>query len=632
MPSIAGFSYRLRSLPTGPGVYVMKGIDGTTLYIGKAANLRSRVRSYFQAPSKVDSRIRAMVSRISDFEYFITASVQEALLLENLLIKEHQPRYNARLKDDKTYPYIKIDPAEAFPQIYFTRRVLPDGARYFGPFASAGSVRKTMDLLKKLFPYRSCTKKITGTDSRPCLEFFIHRCVAPCTGNVDADQYGQVIDQVLRFLEGDSESVTKELQTQMKSASDEMQYERAAILRDQLKAIESVGESQRVVSQPETEADAIALAHDQGEVWVELFKVRRGKLIGREHFLMVGGEAEDDSRLTEQFIQQFYDTTFEVPSLLLIQHQIENAVPIERWLTSKRGTRVLVRNPKRGPKRDLVSMAAQNAEEGLRQKRVRWLADTDKIYQALSEIQESLAIPDLPERIECYDISNNQGSHSVGSMVVFEEGRPKRSAYRRFSIRNVQGIDDYASIKEVLQRRFRYLAENKNPELFEKSQTVDPIKKSNSGRSTGFSSKPTLVIIDGGKGHLNAAQEIFLQLGLTDIPLCSIAKKDEEVFLPQQIEPAELPRQSQGLYLFQRIRDEAHRFAITYHRDKRSQSATKSILDDIPGIGPKRRKSLLRAFGSIGHLRQATPVDVARLCDIPLNLATTVLERVGGSR
>ena len=668
------FAGRLRALPLKPGVYLMKGEDGAVLYVGKAAVLRNRVRSYFQTPAGKEPKIQIMVQRIADFEYIVTESVQEALLLENLLIKQHRPFYNARLKDDKTYPYIKIDLREEFPQVYFTRRVLADGARYFGPFASAGSVRKTMDLLKKLFPYRSCTKPITGTDERPCLEYYIHRCVGPCIGAVDKAEYGEVIGQVAQFLDGNSDKVERDLNTKMLEASDAMQFERAAVLRDQVRAIESVTQYQKVVSERDEDADVIAIANDQGEVWVELFKIRRGKLIGRDHFLMEGGDAEEEPQIIEEFIQQFYDATPDIPRTLLVQHPIENADAIETWLTGKRGRRMSIAHPQRGDKRGLVQMAAQNAQEGLNQRRIKWLSESDKVQQALAELQETLNLPELPDRIECYDISNTQGTNSVGSMVVFEGGRPKNSHYRRFRIKTVEGPNDYASMQEMLRRRFSRLSAirqeereaaaangvESEPSLAlrgpQGEQEPEPDGAAAAPRrqraqryaSTGavaaeqaasgepreaqssFGLVPGLVIIDGGKGHLNAVQEVFLELGITDVPLCSLAKQEEEIFLPHMPEPVLMTRGSQGLYLVQRVRDEAHRFAITYHRQRRSKAAVRSALDDVPGIGPKRKRELLRKFGSISGIMQASLAEVAAVPGMGATAARKLAEQLGG--
>lgn len=659
------FADRLKALPTQPGVYLMKDEDTKVLYVGKAANLRNRVRSYFQTPHGKEPKIQVMVQRIADFEYIVTESVQEALLLENLLIKQHRPFYNARLKDDKTYPYIKINPKEEFPQVYFTRRVLADGARYFGPFASAGSVRKTMDLLKKLFPYRSCTKPITGTDERACLEYFIHRCVGPCVGAVGREEYGEVIQQVFQFLDGDSEQVSRDLKEKMADASEALQFERAAVLRDQVRAIDSVTQNQKVVSDRDEDADVIALANDQGEVWVELFKIRKGKLIGRDHFLMEGGEVEEEPQLVEEFIQQFYDATPDIPRTLIVQHPIEDADAVETWLTGKRGRRVSILHPQRGDKRRLVAMAAENAIEGLNQRRIKWLSESDKVMQAMTELQEALTLPELPTRIECYDISNTQGTNSVGSMVVFEDGRPKNAHYRRFQIKTVEGPNDYASMQEMLRRRFKRLAEERQamreaspadsamPEAPEAVGTsTEPTPRRQRRRryaktgalapeqvvtgeqqdpQTSFGLIPGLVIIDGGKGHLNAVQEIFLELGITDVPLCSLAKQEEEIFLPHMPEPVLLQRGSQGLYLVQRVRDEAHRFAITYHKQRRSKAATRSALDDAPGIGPKRKRELIRRFGSLAGIREASLADVAEVPGMSEATARKLAEHIGGN-
>jgi excinuclease ABC subunit C len=645
----------------------MKGEEGQILYVGKAATLRNRVRSYFQTPAGKEPKIQIMVQRIADFEYIVTESVQEALLLENLLIKQHRPFYNARLKDDKTYPYIKIDLREEFPQVYFTRRVLADGARYFGPFASAGSVRKTMDLLKKLFPYRSCTKPITGTDERACLEYFIHRCVGPCIGAVDRDGYREVIGQVAEFLDGDSDKVARDLKAKMLSASDAMQFERAAVLRDQVRAIESVTQYQKVVSERDEDADVIAIANDQGEVWVELFKIRRGKLIGRDHFLMEGGDAEEEPQIIAEFIQQFYDASPDIPRTLLVQHPIEEAEAIETWLTHKRGRRVSIAHPQRGDKRGLVEMAAQNALEGLNQRRIKWLSESDKVQQALTELQETLNLPELPDRIECYDISNIQGTNTVGSMVVFEGGRPKNSHYRRFQIKTVEGPNDYASMQEMLRRRFTRLSAIRKEEREAAARNaVDGERESETAAapdapasapqrqrarryaSTGavaaeqadddtpneaqssFGLVPGLVIIDGGKGHLSAVQEVFLELGITDVPLCSLAKQEEEIFVPHMPEPVLLTRGSQGLYLVQRLRDEAHRFAITYHRQRRSKAAVRSALDDVPGIGPKRKRELLRKFGSVSGIMQASLAEVTAVPGMGATAARKLAEQLGG--
>ena len=612
----------------------MRDASGEVLYVGKAANLRNRLRSYFRAsPSGLEPKIRKMVSHIADFEYVVTDSESEALILENTFIKRDRPRYNARLKDDKTYPYIKIDPSEEFPQVYFTRRMLSDRARYFGPFASAGSVRKTMDLLKRLFPYRSCTKVITGTDPRPCLEYYIHRCVAPCTGNASKEEYREVIRQVILFMEGKTETVLRDLKGKMRLASDALEYERAALLRDQIHAIERVNEAQKVVSPAGKDEDIVALAQSGSEAWVEVFFIRNGKLTGRDHFLMEGTQDEGPAHVLDQFVKQFYDSAPYVPREVVLQHPIEEAAVIEAWLSQKRGHRVGLRVPQRGEKRRMVEMVAENAAQGLQQRAVKWLADTGNLQQAMEEVQEALSLDRPPRRMECYDISNIQGSNPVGSMVVFEDGRPKNSHYRRFQIKGIAEVDDYSMMQEMLRRRFKRLAEQMRDHSNgapARGEPGDPIERRTDGhprKEETWGIIPDLLIIDGGKGHLSAVLQVFLELGLVDtVPLCSLAKEHEELFVPQNPDPILLPRGSQGLFLVQRIRDEAHRFAITYHRQRRSKEAVKSAMDSVPGIGPKRRRMLLRRFGSVAGVREASLEELSTVPGMTTHLARKVKE------
>ena len=606
------------------------------LYVGKAANLRNRIRSYFGSPTNLEPKIRKMVGHVADFEYVVTESEAEAVILENTFIKRDRPRYNARLKDDKTYPYIKIDLNEAFPQVYFTRRVLQDGARYFGPYASAGSIRKTMNLLKRLFPYRSCTKAITGTDARPCLEYYIHRCAAPCIGNVTREEYRQVIQQVILFMEGRTESVLRDLKQKMRAASEALEFERAAILRDQVQTIERVNEAQKVVSQKRGDEDVVALAQSGGEAWVEVFFIRNGKLTGRDHFLMEGTQDEQPAHVLDQFVKQFYDTAPRIPGEVVLQHPLEDAAAIQAWLTQKRGHRVRLHVPQRGEKRRLVEMVAENAAQGLQQRAVKWLADSGNLQQAMEEVQAALNLPRLPKRIECYDISNIQGSNPVGSMVVFEDGRPKSSHYRRFQIKDVQGVDDYSMMQEMLRRRFKRLSEQVRADIGNGSgddpgeeganETVGSAQ-AKTGETWGII--PDLVIIDGGKGHLSAVLQVFLELGLMDtVPLSSLAKENEELYVPHDPDPILLPRGSQGLFLVQRVRDEAHRFAITYHRQRRSKSAVRSAMDSVPGIGPKRKRMLLRRFGSVAGVKEASLDDLASVPGMTMSLAQKVKEHL----
>ncbi|MCH9035737.1 MAG: excinuclease ABC subunit UvrC [Chloroflexi bacterium] len=612
---------QVKATPTKPGVYIFRDSSGTVLYVGKAASLRSRVRSYFADSSAFTFKLKNLSAKIAQYEYVVTDSEQEALILENTLIKGHKPRYNVRLKDDKTYPYIKIDLKEDFPRVYFTRRREKDGARYFGPFASASSVRKTLDLIKKLFPYRSCTKNITGTDPRPCLDYYINRCVGPCIGVSTKEDYRRVIDQVILFLEGKHDAVVRDLKSRMGSAAEELQFERAAALRDQVRAIQRVSEAQKVHSSLLKNEDLVAMARSQDEAWVEVFFVREGKTVGRDHFIMVGTQDEAEAEIMASFVKQYYDSASYIPPLILLQHAPEDSTLITRWLENQRGQKVKLRVPKRGVRRQLLQMVAANAVQGLAQHRIKWLADIDAISQALDELQEQLNLPSSPRRMECYDISNIQGTNPVGSMVVFENGRPKPSHYRRFKIKTVEGIDDYSMMQEMLRRRFRRLKDDRDG--------VNG-RQHGEGRkgSESWGIVPDLVLIDGGKGHLSAALQVMLEMGVADIPLASIAKQFEEIFRPDSSEPIILPRSSQALYLVQRLRDEAHRFAITFHRQLRKKSGVRSAMDSVPGIGPKRKKALIRHFGSVKGIREAPIDDIAAVVGMTRKLAQQVKEHL----
>ena len=616
----AGFGERLKALPTSPGVYLFQDDAGEVLYVGKAASLRNRVGSYFSSVPNVVPKIRNMMRRVADFEFIVTETEQEALILECNLIKERQPQYNARLKDDKSYPFIKIDVSEDFPQVYITRRVPNDGSRYFGPFASAGSVRRTLNLLKKLFPYRSCTKTITGNDARPCLDFYIHRCVGPCIGAVDREQYAEIIDQVVLFLEGKTNRVVKSINRRMEEAAESLEFERAAVLRDQLRAIERVHEGQRVLNLSSENLDVIALAPSEREAWVEVFFVRSGKLIGRDNFIMAGTQDDRPNEILAAFVQQFYDATPYVPPRILVQHPLDDPEPLAKWLRQKRRASVRIYTPQRGQKRKLVEMVAENARQGLDHLEIRRAAESEKLHAGLTELQEALSLPEPPRRIECYDISNIQGANAVGSMVVFEDGRAAPSQYRRFRIKTVEGVDDYAMMREMLTRRFKRLAESRkaNPD-------VGSEDANGAARERGkWGVAPDLALIDGGKGHLGAALQVFLELGIDFVPLASLAKENEELFIPQMQEAIVLPRDSQGLYLVQRARDEAHRFAITYHRQRRSRKGVESIIDQVPGIGPKRRRMLIRQFGSTKGIKAATVEEIAAAPSMTLKLAKRV--------
>ena len=605
----------------------MRDSSGDVLYVGKAAGLRSRVSSYFASSANLPRKIVNMVGKVADYEYIVTESEQEALILECNLIKEHQPPFNARLKDDKSYPFIKIDVSEDFPQVYITRRVNKDGSRYFGPFASAGSVRRTLNLLKKLFPYRSCTKTITGNDARPCLDYHIHRCIGPCIGAVDKQEYAEVIDQVILFLEGKTNKVVGSIKRRMLDAADSLEFEKAAVLRDQLTAIEKVNEGQKVLHLTSENVDVIATAPGSREAWVEVFFIRQGKLIGRDNFLMAGTQDDEPNKILTAFVKQFYDATPYVPPRILLQHPLEEADSIVKWLREKRKGSVRFHVPQRGEKRRLVQMVAENAEQGLEQLRVKQTSDTAAMDAAMLELQEALSLPYPPKRIECYDISNIQGTNAVGSMVVFEDAKPKKAHYRRFQIKSVKGVDDYSMMREMLTRRFKRLAQSRKPrELDAPGDDVGPAAVSNVNTSgkNAWGIEPDLVLIDGGKGHLGAALQVFLELGINDIPLASLAKENEELFIPMMSESIMLPRNSQGLYLVQRARDEAHRFAITFHRERRSKKSVQSALDLVPGIGPKRKRMLIRRFGSVRGVSSASVDEIAAVPGMTLSLARSV--------
>ena len=606
------FSTRLAAVPLEPGVYLHRDAEGKVLYVGKSASLRDRLRSYFGSKKNLDPKSVELVSRIDDFEYIVTASEQEALLLENSLIKEHKPKYNIRLKDDKTYPYIKVDLAEDFPRIYVTRRTANDGARYFGPFASAGSVRKTLDLLKRLFPYRSCTKTITGNDSRPCLEYHIKRCVAPCTGYASRNDYSEVIAQVVMFLEGNTKEIVSDLKTTMLEASDNLEFERAGALRDRLKAIEKVYEGQNVVGLGREELDVIGAAYGGEEAWVEIFFIRQGKLIGRDHFTMSGTREEEGQEILARFIEQFYSSASHVPRKILVPESITDKEMVAGWLETKRKGPVEINVPQRGAKRRLIEMVTTNAAQGLEQLKLKWISDSTRMETAMSELQEELNLPRSPKRIECYDVSHIQGTNTVASMSVFQDGKPLSSNYRRFKIKSHDGNDDFASMREVLSRRFKRL---KNA-------------RDGGEENASFAAAPDLVLIDGGKGQLSSAVEVMLHLGLQDIQLASIAKREEEIFLPDAAEPVIMPKNSQGLFLLQRARDEAHRFAVTFHRNLRGKSSVKSALDLVPGIGPKRRKMLIRSFGSVKGIREASEDQLAAAPGMTAKVARQIKEHL----
>ena len=605
---------QVSSIPAKPGVYLMKDQKGKVIYVGKAVNLRNRVRSYFHASADHSPKTHYLKQDIADLDFIVTASELEALILECNLIKKYQPRYNVRLKDDKRYPYIKITWQEPYPRIYTVRRMQNDGAKYYGPFTATWAVSQTLDLLRKIFPYLTCKREITGRDKRACLYYHIGRCPGPCIGAVSQEEYRALVSQICRFLEGKSEEIIDDLRAQMMAASKRLEFERAAALRDQIEALERVIERQRIVSSALADEDVIAFARQDGDACVQVFFIRRGKLIGREYFVLEGTADEDARQIITSFVKQFYDKAAYVPSEILLQSDIDEAMIIQSWLRSKRGTRVTLKVPQRGQKKELVQMAAENAAETLAHLRAQWLLDEGKSVEALAELQEHLELAQPPARIECYDISNIQGQAATGSMVVFVKGVPRKSDYRRFKIRTVEGADDYAMIQEVLRRRFR-------------KATEETKKEGKLAEDKPWTMLPDLVVVDGGKGQLNAALEVLDEYDLREaVPVVGLAKEREEIFVPDRPEPILLPRGSQGLFLVQRIRDEAHRFALQYHRRLREKKTLTSTLEEISGIGPKRRQALLKHFGSLEGIRQASLAELAAVAGMSRAAAQQVKE------
>ncbi len=607
----------VETLPHRPGVYLMRDVGGTVIYVGKAIDLRNRVRTYFQPSSWEDAKVRAIVSEIGDLEFIVTDSELEALILEANLIKEHRPRYNVRLKDDKRYPYIKITWADPFPRVLITRRMEQDGSRYFGPFTSSAAVRQTLELLRKSFPYLTCDREIHGHDTRPCLYYDIKLCLGPCIGAVTQEEYRAMIQDLVRFLEGRSDQVIADLEARMRAAADALDFEQAASLRDQLRSVRRIVEQQKIVSSISSDQDVIAFARADGDACVQVFFIRGGKLLGREYFVLEGAQGEDTQEVMAAFLKQFYEEAAYVPAEVLLPEQVEEALVIEQWLRRKRGAKVTLHVPRRGRKRDLVAMAAANATETLAALRSQWEADAHKHEQALAELQMALELPVAPVRIECYDISTTQGTEMVGSMVVFVHAVPRKSDYRRFVVRDVVGQNDYAAMREVLTRRFR------------RWQTAMSDGVLGSRDIKGWAKLPDLLIVDGGKGQLNVAVEVLRAFDLLGrVPVAGLAKQHEELFLPGRSAPVRLPARSEGLFLVQRVRDEAHRFAITHHRARRRRAGVASQLDSIPGVGPARRKMLLKAFGSLEAIREATVDQLAAVPGIPRNVAQAVKEHL----
>ncbi len=592
---------KLKLLPDSPGVYLMKDARGKIIYVGKAVVLKNRVRQYFQRNKGHTPKVRAMVEKIADFETIMTGSEVEALILECNLIKKHRPRYNISLKDDKSYPYVKVTLQEEFPRVFVTRRILKDGARYFGPYTNVTAVHESLKLLRRLFPLRSCRQM----GERPCLEYHIKRCIAPCTGNVDREEYDAMIRAVLLFLEGRTEDVERELSARMQAAAESYHFELAARLRDQLAAVRRVAEKQNIVTGA-GDQDAIGMARSDIGVCVQIFFVRAGKMIGREHFLLQGSEEESDEALLTAFLQQYYHQAAFVPREVLLPMELEETELLSEWLSEKKGGKVQIFVPQRGSKRDIVNMAEGNAEKYLRDEAERVKQANAQTLGAVEELGHYLGLRELPNRMECFDISHNQGSETVASMVVFEGGLPKKSDYRRFKIRSAEGKpDDFKSMREVTTRRYGKLTEEELPDL---------------------------IVIDGGKGQLSSALEIIRGAGHLKVPVVGLAKQFELIFVEGSSDPVVLPRHSQALYLIQRIRDEAHRFAITYHRKLRGKRNLVSVLDHIDGIGPKRRKMLWSHFGNLNRIKAASVEELAAVEGMNLPAAEAVYQFFAAQR
>ena len=605
----------LDSAPKKAGCYLMKDSSGKVIYVGKAINLRNRLRSYYHASALENQKTRQMVKRISDIDWIVVGSELEALILEMTLIKKHRPHFNVRLKDDKRYPYVKVHWADPFPKLTVTRQMVNDGSRYFGPYTSVWAVHQTLDVLRRIFPYLTCDRTITGEDDRACLYYDIKLCSAPCIGAINKADYRQVIDDLCQFLSGRTEPILSRLQSDMQRAADQLQFERAAALRDQVNAIEKVVERQKVISSEYVDSDVIAMARSDGEACVQVFFIRGGKLIGREYFLLEGAEGSPDADVMSGFIKQFYDQASMIPSQVLLPQEIDEMKIIKQWLSSRRpGESFEILVPRQGQQQELIQLAAENAAETLNSLQARWQAEKHRQTEALAELQSALDLPSPPNRIECYDISNTQGTSAVGSMVVFERGVPTKKYYRRFNIRSVSGPDDFASMEEVLNRRFN---------RWRSAQEL--VAKPGGKVDQAFSLLPDLLLIDGGKGQLSRAAAVLEKYNLTDqIPVAGLAKQHEEIFLPQRSDPINLPERSQGLFLLQRVRDEAHRFAITTHRRQRAKSGLASRLDSIPGVGPARRKALLMKFGSIEKIRSASVDDLSSIPGISESLAFNI--------
>ncbi len=600
------FEEELKKLPNSPGVYLMHDAGDTIIYVGKAVNLHSRVRSYFRKIVGRGPQIDRMVEQIARFEYIVTDSELEALVLENNLIKEYSPKYNTMLKDDKTYPYIKVTVGEEYPRILFSREMKKDRSKYFGPYTSAASVKDTIDLMNKLYQLKTCNRRLPrdiGLE-RPCLNYHIKQCLAPCQGYISKEEYRERVEQALDFLNGNYKPLLKNLEDKMAQASENLEFEEAIRYRDLYNSVKSVAQKQKITDSNGEDKDILALAKDETDAVVQVFFVRDGKLIGREHFYMTHVEGYDTAQILLDFVKQFYAGTPFIPRELMLQEEIADLEILEKWLSSRKGSRVYLRVPKKGAKEKLVELAAQNAHLVLSQDKERIKREEGRTIGAVKEIAALLEL-EYVNRMEAFDISNISGFANVGSMVVFEKGKAKRSDYRKFRIQSVSGPDDYACMKEVLTRRFLHGMEEK-----------EELDRKEIGHELGsFTKFPDLLLMDGGRGQVNIALQVLEELQL-DIPVCGMVKDDNHRTRGLYYRNVEIPidTHSEGFKLITRIQDEAHRFAIEYHRSLRSKAQVKSVLDEIPGIGPARRKALMRHFGSINEVREAS---VEQLCEVP---------------
>ncbi len=606
----------LRKLPDQPGVYIMHDKTDAIIYIGKAVSLRKRVRQYFQPSHDEGIKKKQMVEHIARFEYIITDSELEALVLECNLIKEHTPKYNTMLRDDKTYPYIRVTMGEDFPRVLFSRQLKKDKSRYFGPYTSAGAVKDTIELINKIYQLRTCNRKLPrdiGAE-RACLNYHIHRCSAPCQGYIDKEEYGERVSQVLEFLNGNYTPVIKMLETKMVEASQAMEFEKAIEYRELLGSVKQIAQKQKITNTDGEDKDIIALASDDTDAVVQVFFIRSGKIIGRDHFHVRVGSEESTSDILVNFVKQFYSGTPYIPREIMLQEPIEDIPVLEEWLSAKRGRRVYIRIPQKGMKEKLVELAAKNASLVLNQDKEKIKREEGRTIGAVKEIEELLGMHGL-NRMEAYDISNINGFETVGSMIVYEKGKPKRSDYRKFKLRTVTGPDDYASMHEVLTRRFKH-----------GMQEIQELKDKNLPQEVGsFTRFPDIIMMDGGRGQVNICLQVLEELGLS-IPVCGMVKDDNHRTRGLYFHNVEIPidRHGEGFKLITRIQDEAHRFAIEYHRSLRSKSQVHSVLDDIEGIGPTRRKALMRRFASIEKIREATVEELAETESMNLQAAEKV--------